>query len=135
MQKRICFESLQWFKQIYFLKNWSNQWSLIKKHLICQARKLITFVKFPTCLVLWLSACLFLNLYLVFESDSLSENAFLLLGHLVVGYKVLEMLHKLILKKSVFIVNGEQLYYSKIDQWFDLNKVTIYEKSTGKYNF
>jgi hypothetical protein len=53
----------------------------------------------------------------------------------VVGYKVLEMLHKLILKKSVFIVNGEQLYYSKIDQWFDLNKVTIYEKSTGKYNF
>jgi hypothetical protein len=75
------------------------------------------------------------NVYLAYDSYKFEEVAFIIIGKLKFGYNLVNTLHKVILKKPIFIVNGDQLNYEKMDKWFDLNTTINYEKMIGKSNY
>ena len=76
-----------------------------------------------------------LNVYLAYNSDKFEEVALFIIGTLLCGNNLVNILHKVILKTPIFIINGDQLFYTKMDKWFDLNTTIIYKDTTGKYNF
>ncbi len=45
------------------------------------------------------------------------------------------MFHKLIYKNPIFIINRNQLYYTKTEKYYDLIKCDLDEAFVGKYNF
>ena len=42
------------------------------------------------------------------------------------------MLHKIIFKNPIFILKGNQLFYTKSEKWYDLSKCKVYESIGGR---
>ena len=83
------------------------------------------------CLIIMVSG----NVYLANDSDKFDQIGLFIISTIMFGYYLVNLLHKVILKKPVFIINGDQLYYAKMDKWFDLNTTIIYEKMVGNSNY
>lgn len=64
-----------------------------------------------------------------------NKDLYSILVMIGIGYFLINMIHKLLFKNPIFIINGDQLYYTKMDQWFDLKETIIYETHMGKNNF
>lgn len=50
-------------------------------------------------------------------------------------YLLSNMLHKVIFKNPIFIINGSQLFYTKNEMWYDLTKCEVDEEFIGRYNY
>lgn len=81
----------------------------------------------------WITASfLFLILlgmiYLLFTDYKL-ELIFIICFALIL-YALLEMFPKAIYKNPIFIINGNQLFYTKTEKWYDLTKCKVYTRMT-----
>lgn len=50
-------------------------------------------------------------------------------------YLFLQVFYKLIYKNPIFIINQNQLFYTKTEKWYDLTECNVYEWSIGRFNF
>jgi hypothetical protein len=46
----------------------------------------------------------------------------------------MNMVHKVLQRNPLFILNGDKLFYSYTETWYDLNDTIIYKDNIGKYN-
>jgi hypothetical protein len=57
-----------------------------------------------------------------------------ILGFLIFGYFFLGAFYKVIYKNPIFIINGNQLFYTKTEKWYDLTQCKVSVDYTGKFN-
>jgi len=74
------------------------------------------------------------SIYLLFDSSKNDLDIFSLFTVLMWLFFILNMFHKVIFKQLVFIINGDQLYYTKLDKWFDLKNKVLYEGAVERSN-
>ena len=86
----------------------------------------------------WLTAAilfLFLLLYIYFLTTDYSLSLVWLIGFVCFLHFLISMLHKVIFKNPIFIINGQKLFYTKKEKWYDLTKCKVDERFIGKLNF
>ncbi len=79
--------------------------------------------------------CLLTMMVILYIYFGVTENKYFLLAAIFFFFLLINMFHKVIFKNPIFIINGDKLYYTKMDKWFDLNKTIIYTEYATRGNF
>ncbi|MCW3105345.1 MAG: hypothetical protein JWO09_3785 [Bacteroidetes bacterium] len=82
--------------------------------------------------VIFLSASLLMNIYLLVASDL---TVFWILSIAVFSYYLIKTLSKLLFKNPVLILDKNMLFYTKNEKWYDLLKCDVDERIDGRYNY
>lgn len=81
--------------------------------------------------IIWLSAIVLFIAVIMNIIFAIHDPGFLWGGILcsaIFLYILLNMFHKLIFKNPIFIINKNQLFYTKNEKWYDLQKCIVYEE-------
>ena len=68
---------------------------------------------------------LFLMVFFIFYSATTSTHKYDLVSLVLIiwyTFSLVGMLHKIIFKNPIFILKGNQLFYTKSEKWYDLSK-------------
>jgi hypothetical protein len=87
------------------------------------------------CWLTFIVQTLVLLLYIYFLFTDSNLTVLWIVGLLIFLYLPIHMFHKLIYKNPIFIINRNQLYYTKTEKYYDLIKCDLDEAFVGKYNF
>lgn len=86
----------------------------------------------------WITAIIFFSILVLFIYSlftSLTLGILWILGILVSLYYFLQVLYKVIYKNPIFIINGNQLFYTKTEKWYDLTQCDVSVSYIGQFNF
>lgn len=81
---------------------------------------------------------LFLGLFIYevpIARKSILQLSIFMFGSLALSYHITSSLGRIIIKRPIFILNNNQIYYLKTDTWYNVLDFEFIDKFIGKYNF